>query len=741
MASFRHRPATRPATAGTATGLVFLAVVLAVVLCSCSAEEPWNVVLITLDTTRADFLGCYGRADARTPNLDALAAAGTLFERAYSSNPVTQAAHSTILTGTYPMVHGVRDNGLFHLPPERTTLAEILADHGYATGAAVGGFPLTREFGTDQGFEFYDDDLTAAKLDQRGRPGRRHVDTWYDERPAGHVNDALFPWLRRHAAENPQQPFFLWLHYWDPHEPHIAPAPFGQLFAHDPYQGEIAYADASLGALLHVLEDLEKLDRTLVVVTADHGEGRFEHREATHAFLAYDTTLHVPLIVRPPSENEAPRGRRIEERVGTVDIVPTVLDLLGFELPADVQGRSLAPVVLGDAEPRSRDARPYYAESMSPRLTHGFGELRVLYQGPYKLIFGPRSELYRLDQDPGELHDLLAERPEEGAALEAGLRRFLDENASDKAADAVHQIGEESRRQLAALGYLSTTGESPVAVTEELRVDGAPPQNRVGDINLLSRLRRSLSRGAFQMALDTATTLVEGAPDNPYYRAKLAAAHLGLGQVDEAAAVVDATTRLTAANIPDFLAVAGALADDGRVDDAVDMAQRLLAAEESPQAQVVLGKLLLRAGDDEAFVSAMERALVLDAENAAPRLELAKYHLDSGALEAARRYVEPVLASYPSHAAALLLLARIERVEGDDQEALVHLQRVLLLAPDACDAHLEQVEILASAGRLREAGDATDFLTSRCDDETRQRVRELLANQTPQGAERTSDDD
>lgn len=685
-------------------------------LSGCSADRPWNVLLVTLDTTRADHIGCYGHPDARTPTLDGLAAQGTLFELAYSSNPVTQPSHSTILTGTYPLMHGVRDNGMFQLPEARSTLAEILAERGYATGAAVGGFPLTREFGTNQGFEFYDDDLTAGRLDHRGEPDRRQFATWYDERPAGHVNDAILPWLRRQLEEEPDRPVFAWLHYWDPHEPHIAPQPYGQLFAHNPYLGEIAYADASLGAVLNALGELHELDRTLVVVTADHGEGRHEHNEATHAFLAYDTTLHVPLIVRAPRPPNAAStsGRRISERVGTVDIVPTVLDLLGLEIPEDVQGRSLAALVRGEVPDRVRHAVPYYAESISPRLSHGFGELRVLYQGPYKFIHGPRSELFRLDEDPAELGDLWAELPEERAALEANLHRFLEEHASTDAADAVHDVSEETRRQLAALGYLSTTGESPGAVSEELRVDGTPPQDRVGDINLMSRLRQALSRGAFPMALQTASTLVERAPDNAYYRAKLAAAHLGLGRTEDAARVVDETAELSAANVPDFLRVARTLFDEGSTERGIAMARRLVAVEDTVGAQLVLGGLLEDHGDSEGFLASMERALELEPERAEPRLALAEHHLESGSFDRVREQLTPVIDRYPAHAGALLLLGRVERGEERLDEALSHVQRSLTLGPNACEAHLEKVAILKQMGRTGDADEATREVPDSC---------------------------
>ena len=363
-------------------------------------------------------------------------------------------------------------------------------------------------------------------------PGRHR--SWYDERPAGHVNDAILPWLRQHL----DSPFFVWLHYWDPHHPHIPPPPYNQIFAHDLYQGEIAYADQSLGTILRVLKSAEVLERTLVVVTADHGEGFGEHSEDTHAFLAYNTTLRVPMIMRVPN---AAGGRRISQQVGTVDIVPTVLDLLGFSPPATVQGRSLVPLMFEEQSPET-EPPAYYSESLSPRLSHGFGDLRVLYQRPFKYIHGPRPELYDLAEDPAERRDLSADQPEEQAQLKAALETFLESHASATAVDAVYEASEEARRRLAGLGYLATTGEASEAVTESLRSDGLAPQDRVGDINLVSRLRQGLARGAFGVAKQTTLQLVNLAPDNPFYRAKL-----GLGQTGEAAKVVEATATISAA--------------------------------------------------------------------------------------------------------------------------------------------------------------------------------------------------
>ncbi|MEZ5330546.1 MAG: sulfatase [Thermoanaerobaculia bacterium] len=340
-----------------------LAFLLLCVLVGCSRGERWNVVVATFDTTRADHIGCYGNASASTPVVDALAAEGFLFENAHAAIPITMPSHSTIMTGLVPMRHGVRDNGLFVLPAGVETLAERLRSAGYATGAAVGSFPLTAKFGLDQGFDLYDDRVQSSQEDFRGRKVRAKQDIFFDERRAQRVNEAIYPWLEEVAEA--AKPFFLWVHYYDPHQPLQPPPPYDQLFADDLYAGEIAYADESLGTLFDELRRLGVWDRTLVVFTADHGEGMGEHRERTHSYLLYETTLHVPLIVRAPGGFEAPR--RITERVHHVDIVPTVLDLLGLERPPDLDGRSLVPYLRGERPSVSND----YAETLSPGCPMG----------------------------------------------------------------------------------------------------------------------------------------------------------------------------------------------------------------------------------------------------------------------------------------------------------------------------------------------------------------------------------
>ncbi len=682
-----------------------------------------NVVLFTFDTTRADFLGCYGKETARTPHLDRMAAEGVLFERASASNPVTQASHSTILTGTYPMAHGVRDNILFKLAEERETLAEMLAGHGYATGAAIGGFPLVASFGLGQGFEFYDDDLEASREDARGRPARRRQNTWYDERPAGHVNDAIRPWLREHIESRPEQPFFVWLHYWDPHEPHIAPPPYAQIFAHDTYQGEIAYADQNLGELLQELEEAGELERTLVVMTADHGEGRMEHNEMTHAFLAYETCIHVPLIFRGPG---LASGRRIPGRVGTVDIVPTILDLLGLAIPSQVQGRSLAPFLrpqVGELPPTA-----YYSESLSPRLSHGFGELRVLYRDGFKYIHGPRPELFDVERDPLELHDLAAGRSEVQLEMKAELESAIAAySRPEDAATAAHQVDDDTRRRLEALGYISMTGdEAPTSVTEVLSEAGAPPQDRVGDINLASQLRRHLSAGSFRLARQTALQLLEGVPDHDFYRGQLVQALIGLGELDEAAVVVNTSDRISTANLGPFLHVAQALFDADQRERGMEMARRLTTAEPTVEGLLLVARMESEEGDagvDEALAHALE----LDPEHPGARREQARRWVETGESAAAEEALLAILAERPLDLEANLIYVDLLEENGRIDDGLARLRRMERIYPRSCDVRLQRVVLLISEGRRDDAAVAKDELDEHCrDPEIRAQATALL---------------
>ncbi len=368
---------------------------------------------------------------------------------------------------------------------------------------------------------------------------------------------------------------------------------------------------------------------------------------------------------------------------------------------------------------RAADSEPpaYYAESLSPRLTHGFGELRVLYQGPFKYIYGPRPELYNLAEDPAERRDLSASQPQQRDQLKTALQTFLDSHASPAAVDATYEASAEARHRLAGLGYLATSGEAPGTVTETLRPDGLAPQDRVGDINLVSRLRQGLARGAFGLAKETAHQLVRLAPDNAFYQAKLAAAHLGLGQTAEAAQVVDDSKTLSAANIGDFLRVAWALFDGGERERGREMAQRLVEAEATADGWFLLARMAAELEDSAEFEEAIKRVLALEPEHASARLERAATLTKQQAFDRAEEELLLLLKSHPIHAAAHLGYARLLRDSGRPLEALTRFARVLRLAPASCEAHIEHLSLLLELDHQDQTQTALRSLRRECRDE------------------------
>ncbi len=409
--------------------LVLLTCVASATFCtSRSPAAPIGVVLITLDTTRADRLTAYGFADAAMPHLERLAREGVVFDQATSVAPLTVPAHASLLTGLLPPSHGVRENSSPPLAPQHTTLAEILGRHGFHRGAIVGSGVLDPDRGLSQGFDYY----SAA-------PGAHRPQPDAPQRNAEAVIDEAIAWLQRVS----DAPFFLWAHLYDPHRPYQPPEPFASRYAHDPYVGEIAYADFHLGRLLDALDRRDVLDRTLVIVAGDHGESLGEHGERDHGIFVYESVLRIPLIVRTPLVEP----RRVRSVVRLIDVMPTVLDLLGLP-PTPSDGVSLKKLMNG--EQADLEA---YAESLYPSR-FGWSPLRSLRDGRFKFIDAPRPELYDLEHDPLEQRNLYDLRPAIAAALGRRLLSFADAQSSS-APRSAETVPRDVRERLGALGYVS----------------------------------------------------------------------------------------------------------------------------------------------------------------------------------------------------------------------------------------------------------------------------------------------
>ncbi|HSB60815.1 MAG TPA: sulfatase, partial [Vicinamibacteria bacterium] len=400
------------------------------------ARAPRNLLLVSIDTLRADRLGSYGYAPAQTPRLDALARSGLRFARAATVVPLTLPAHSSLLTGTFPAWHGVRDNGGFYLGEDQTTLAEVLRGKGYRTGGFVGAFVLDRRWGIAQGFERFFDEFDLESFGEA--PGMDAI-----QRPGAQVVDRALEWL----GADRDRPFFAWVHLYDPHTPYEAAEPFRSRFPGTPsgaYDAEIAAADAQVGRLLDALDLDRRLPDTLVVVVGDHGEMLGEHGEPTHGFFVYEAAVRIPLILAGPGVP----AREVEDQVRIVDVMPTVLELLRAPPPEAVQGVSLLPLARGE-----RLGLVASSESWYPRYHYGWSELHAVQDGRFKYIRAPRPELYDLASDPGEARDLSRDDPARLAALERALAGLLARTASASAPKGPRTVDAETEERLAALGY------------------------------------------------------------------------------------------------------------------------------------------------------------------------------------------------------------------------------------------------------------------------------------------------
>jgi arylsulfatase A-like enzyme/Tfp pilus assembly protein PilF len=673
-------------------------------LCGCGDTPHLNVLLVTFDTTRADHIGCYGNDSVSTPTIDGIAAQGVLFRNAYSPIPITLPSHTTMLTGMTPLSHGVRDNGLFVVPAEVETLAEVLSRAGYACAAAIGSYPLMAKFGLDQGFELYDDRVAARWEDHRGRQVRFKQDLYFDERKAARVNDALVPWL----TENSSRPFFAWAHYYDPHHPLDPPPPYDQLYANRPYDGEIAYADESFGTLLEELRRLGVEDRTVVVFASDHGEGLGEHNETTHSMLLYDTTLRVPLVFRVPGGVE---GRTVEERVGLIDITPTILDLLGIEPPRNLDGRSLAPLLLSPAPPAATSSRDLYIETLSPRLVNGWGELRGILSYDYKYIHGPRPELFNLTTDPHELTNLYADEPDRAAGLRSRLEQQLD--ALDGAGrSAAAELDEESRRRLAALGYLLPSGTDADTITEELVEGGIAPQDRVGDVNDISAAKSLLFRRRPLEARELLLALVDRDPENALYRELLMTAQLQLGMVDEALTSLEVLRGPTGEDdVTESLLhnlVAVLFAQEQR-QQSIQLLEDHLDRKDSANGRYLLATLRGRIGDVEGQHAALRHALNVDPEHVPARVDLAVHLSETGSEEAEAEFLRAIASGRYSSRAHFNYGAYLVK-NGQLARAADFFERAAELNPRYLQAHLARVSVALDLGDPEAAARAYDQL-------------------------------
>jgi len=487
-----------------------LALVLTTGASSCGDAEARSVLLVTLDTTRADALGAYGRTPSVTPHLDRLASEGVVFERAYTVAPLTQPAHASMLTGLVPPRHGVRDNGLMALPEEAFTLAEAARGAGLATAAFLGSAVLDAGFGLDQGFETYLP--PARRFYGDGEPG-------YAERPAAAVAELARAWL---LERPPGTPFFLWAHLWDPHAPHDPSEALLTRAGGDPYLAEVAACDLALGRLLTALEERGEADSTLVIVVADHGEAFGEHGEVSHGPYVWNTTLHVPLVVRRPGGADA--GERVSELASVADVAPTALAALGLDAPEGLDGLDLFSSARAERE-------ALYFESFYGHLAFGWHPLVGALDAEAKLVRGAQDLLFARD-DAAEERDRAADEPARVEWLAEVVAATARAPRLPQDADG---IDGELKRALGALGYAALSAESLALPAPGTRLSDLPdPHARVAELRAAQDAAGLLAAARTREAEEALLALLRTWPENAFAQDRLAELFLRTSRAREA---------------------------------------------------------------------------------------------------------------------------------------------------------------------------------------------------------------
>ncbi len=639
-------------------------------------EAGLDVLLVTVDTLRADALGAYGNARARTPWIDRLAAEGVRFERAHAHNVVTLPSHANILSGRYPFQHGVRDNAGFRFPEEAPTLATRLRERGYRTGAFVSAFPLDSRFGLDRGFDLYDDSFAD---------GKAAVEFQLPERAAPQTVAAA----RRFMAEGDGRPTFTWVHLYDPHAPYQPPPPYASQFAGDPYHGEVAATDAALGELLRPLLDAGRQGRTLVVLTSDHGESLGEHGELTHGLFAYEATLRVPLIVFAP-RLLAPAV--VREPVRHVDVLPTVLDALDLPVPEDLPGRSLLAAAAGEWVAQA----PSYFEALSAMLGRGWAPLHGVVRGSDKLIDLPVPELYDLEKDPREEQSVIARAPARREDLTAVLGRLRREDAGP----VRNEESAETRQQLAALGYAAASS----APIRKHYTEADDPKRLVDLDRMMQEVIARHRTGDLRGGLEICRQVVARRPDMTAGLLQMALLFRKLGQLPPAIATLRRAFEVNPDDAGTVVLLASYLSEAGEAREAADLLAPY-AARPQPALDVLStrGAALAQLGRTKEAAATFRRAQEADPSNPMTVVHLATVYLAAGQAAEARAALESALARNPDLAVAHRTLGLMAAQAGRDEEAERRLRRALELDPSEHDALLNLGLILRRHGRAAEA--------------------------------------
>jgi len=668
------------------------AIGLAIVAGSCGRSSKPDVILITIDTLRWDRVGCYGYTEASTPHLDRLAAEGIRFERAVTPVPLTLPSHTSILTGLLPLQHGVHNNGSYQVPGSAYTLAEHFQAAGYRTGAFVSAFVLNAQFGLRPGFEAYDDSLFNERA---GTETVRRALRWY------------------HAKD--RRPAFLWVHLWEPHTPWNPPLPYATMALPSGYDREVAAVDGAIGELLEDLRRAGRYDRSVILVTGDHGEGLGDHGEAEHGVFLYQETTRVPFLLKKPRQQEA--GRVVSQLVATIDVAPTLCELAGVEPLKGIDGQSLVALAAGGAPPQRSGV---YLETVYPRENFGWSSLAAFENDRWKWISAPEPELYQLVEDPGELDNRSTAMPDTAAAMDRRLER-TKASARPLAAEAHRGPSAEVTERLRSLGYLSAGSLAP-AQDEDL----PDPKHVIATLADFDDAKRGIDDGRYHEAIAPFQRVIAGHGRNLVALLGLGMAYNRTARFPEAESTYRAALQLSSSNSTAIAGLADALFGQEKWKEAAELYE--LAIPSGDQVRHLHSRLAVsyvmlgRAEDARALLDRARRTIqadprflddltvqLRDYQQATPaagdslRLARARAAAGLGLFRETERLLQTPAERPAGEIQRLSLLEQLYTQACLPDRALGAVDRLAEATGEGIDLRLRRAQLLLSAGRPAEA--------------------------------------
>ena len=642
--------------------------------------RDFNVIIITLDTARADGLACYGCKDVETPTIDGFAARGIRFERCYAQTPLTLTSHTTLMTGTQPLFHGVRDNGGFLVPQKLVTMAELFKDKGYDTGAFIGAYVLDSRWGLNQGFDTYYDKFDLNKF--------QRISLESVQRPANEVLDEALPWLEKKKDKK----FFTWIHLYDPHAPYEPPPPYDKQYASHPYLGEIAFADAELHRLWQFLETNKLLEKSLIVFAGDHGESLGEHEEQTHGFFVYQAAIHVPLIIVTPFPKL--QGIASAEVTGLVDVLPTVCEMAGLPIPGEVQGKSLVPTFTGR---RNAKSPLVYSETFYPRFHYGWSELRSVQNARYKLILAPVPELYDVAADPREEHNLVSIQKKVYEDLSAEAETFIQKSSRNAYKMDTTKVDAETREKLSALGYVGSFTDPAKLRGKKL----ADPKEKIIVFNGLSRARELGMNGKPDEAVKLIQGIIAADPD-------ITDAYFAIGTIlteEQKFGEAIGYFKQVLERKPDesfaALSITRSYEKMGKLDEAEQFAlEYLRQGFEEPLLYFMLGNMNFLQKKYDKAIPYFEKCVSLNTESAGSCDTLAAIYVATGDLARAEEYLRKTLDLDPRRSNIHYRIAWIAEKQGRLQEAETEYQNELRISPQHFKALYNLARIYQTTGNF-----------------------------------------